>query len=193
MDRKELRILQILEEIDRDQIPSQRHMAKKLNISLGLVNSFVKRLATKGYFKITNIPRNRVKYIITPKGAAEKTRLTYEYIQTSYRFYQDARRKLRKLFQNLMLQGTRRIVFVGAGDFTEIAYISLQDTTIELVEIVDKAKAGQKFLNRIICDPDRLGALSFDKIFITDLESREKIYEQILEQGLSKDMIVSLE
>ncbi len=94
MDNQDLRTLKILEEIEKDKDPSQRYLAGKLNISLGLVNSFIKRLAQKGLFKIKNIPKNRVKYILTPKGAAEKTRLTYQYIQYSFQFYKSARQKL---------------------------------------------------------------------------------------------------
>jgi len=66
MDQQELRTLQLLEEIESNRSPSQRDLATHLNISLGLVNAFMKRLAKKGYFKITNIPRNRVRYILTP-------------------------------------------------------------------------------------------------------------------------------
>ena len=72
MDQQDIRTLKILEEIEEDQSPSQRAIARKLNISLGLANSFITRLVNKGYFKITNIPANRVKYILTPKGTAEK-------------------------------------------------------------------------------------------------------------------------
>ena len=77
MHVKDIRTLSILEEIDQKKSPCQRYLAKKLNISLGLVNSFLKRLAQKGYFKITTIPKNRLKYILTTKGAVEKARLTY--------------------------------------------------------------------------------------------------------------------
>ncbi len=111
MDNNDLRILKILEEIENDHPPTQRDLAKKMNISLGLVNSFIKRLTQKGYFKIKNISKNRFRYILTPKGAAEKTRLTYEYIQSSLKFYKDARIKLRKLFGDFMTQKVQRIVF----------------------------------------------------------------------------------
>jgi len=84
MDHKDIRTLKLLEEIEENHVQSQRELAKKLNISLGLVNSFIKRLAHKGFFKITTIPKNRVKYILTPEGAVEKTRLAYKYIQHSY-------------------------------------------------------------------------------------------------------------
>ena len=87
MNHHDIHALRILEEIEKDNSQSQRELARKLDISLGLVNSFVKRLAQKGYFKITTIPKNRAKYILTPKGFAEKTRLTYEFIQYSFHFY----------------------------------------------------------------------------------------------------------
>jgi DNA-binding MarR family transcriptional regulator len=73
MDIKEIRTLKILQEFDAKDPPSQRYLSNKLNISLGLVNAFIKRLTQKGYFKLTTIPRNRVKYILTPKGVLEKS------------------------------------------------------------------------------------------------------------------------
>ena len=62
MDPKDLRTLKILEKIDNDVVPSQRDLARDLNISLGLVNSFIKRLVKKGYFKARHIPKNRMRY-----------------------------------------------------------------------------------------------------------------------------------
>ena len=54
MDQDELRTLKLLEAVDASQPPTQRELARDLNISLGLVNAFIKRLAKKGYFKITH-------------------------------------------------------------------------------------------------------------------------------------------
>ena len=193
MDRKDIRTLKILEEIDNDHTPSQRDLSKKLNISLGLVNSFVKRLTNKGYFKINNIPKNRVKYILTTKGAAEKTRLTYQYIQHSFEFYRNAREKLHKLFKYLMAQGVRRVVFYGTGDFAEIAFISLQETSIQMLAIVDDNNMGEKFLGGVVKDPDVLYSLSFDRILITSMISKDKVLEKVLEQGIPQSKVVVLE
>ena len=57
MDHKDIRTLRILEEIAKGHAPSQRDLANELNISLGLVNSFIKRLTNEGYFKIVNIKK----------------------------------------------------------------------------------------------------------------------------------------
>ncbi|MBT8365400.1 MAG: winged helix-turn-helix transcriptional regulator, partial [Deltaproteobacteria bacterium] len=105
MDPKDIRTLKILERVNDRKSTSQRDLAGELNISLGLVNSFIKRLVKKGYLKIATIPKKRIKYILTPRGAAEKTRLTYEYIQHSYSFYKEARQKLRDLFDEMEKQG----------------------------------------------------------------------------------------
>jgi len=193
MDRKDIRTLKILEEIENDHTPSQRDLSKKLNISLGLVNSFVKRLTNKGYFKINNIPKNRVKYILTPKGAAEKTRLTYQYIQYSFEFYRNAREKLHKLFKHLMAQGVRRVVFYGTGDFAEIAFISLQETSIQMVAIVDDNNIGEKFLGSVVKNPDNLYSLFFDRVLITSMISKDKVLEKVLEQGIPRSKLIMLE
>ena len=192
MDPKDIRTLKILEKVEDERPPSQRDMAKDLNVSLGLVNSFIKRLAKKGYFKITTIPKNRIKYILTPKGAAEKTRLTYLYIQHSYKFYKDARQKLRDLFSDFESQGVKRIVFYGASDLAEVAYLSLQETVIELVAIVDDLKQGKKFMGYSIENPSQLESKQFDKILITAINSRELLIEKLSNKMILLDKIVQI-
>jgi DNA-binding MarR family transcriptional regulator len=192
MDPKDIRTLKILEKVDNDVVPSQRDLARDLNISLGLVNSFIKRLVKKGYFKARQIPKNRMRYYLTPQGASEKTRLTYEYIQHSYNFYKEARQKLRDLYSGLEKQGVSRIVFYGAGDLAEIAYLSLQETNIELVAVFDDEKNGNRFMRYTVGHPDRMVSLTFDKILITSLNSKEYIYQKIADLGLSSESVVQI-
>lgn len=193
MDTQEIRTLKILEEIDKQEGPSQRYLAGRLNVSLGLINSFIKRLAQKGYFKITTIPRNRIKYILTPKGAAEKTRLTYLYIQHSLEFYKTARQKLRRMFQDFTDQGISKIVFYGATDLAEIAYISLQETAIELIGVVDDQKSGEKLIWGEVKNPGSLSSMTFDIILITMPGEEEAVREKLLSEGIEKERISILE
>jgi len=192
MDHRDIRTLKLLEEIEKNHSPSQRQLSRQLNISLGLVNSFVKRLAQKGYFKITNIPKNRVKYILTPKGAAEKTRLTYAYIKYSFEFYKNSRQKIRELFGELSNQGVRNIIFYGASDLAEIAYLSLQETPIHLMAVIDEIKIGKTFLRRRILAPQTLMSLDFDKILITAIDPVDEIKEKIIAMGFEEDRIAVL-
>jgi DNA-binding MarR family transcriptional regulator len=192
MDPKDIRTLKILEKVENDMVPSQRDLARELNVSLGLVNSFIKRLVKKGYFKAKHIPANRIRYFLTPKGASEKTRLTYEYIQHSYNFYKDARQKLRDLYAELERQEVAYLVFYGASDLAEIAHISLQETNIKLVAVVDDEKKGKRFMRFIVEHPDRLTSLSFDRILITSINSTELILQKITARGISAGSAVQI-
>ncbi|MBU1055031.1 MAG: winged helix-turn-helix transcriptional regulator [Proteobacteria bacterium] len=190
MRTPDIHTLKILEEINKEELLSQRDIAKNLNVSLGLVNSFLKRLARKGYFKIVNIPKNRVIYILTSKGAAEKTRLTYQYIEYSYRFYKDARKKLKNLLAALAEQNIKRIAFYGATDFAEIAYLSLQETSIKLIAIFDEDKKGKDFFGLTIESMYRINDFIYDKLLYTDEKPVELFFQEIKINNISKDKIV---
>lgn len=193
MNLHDLRTLHLLEEIDNGQLPSQRYLARKLNVSLGLTNAFIKRLAQKGYCKITTIPKNRLKYILTPKGVAEKTRLSYEYFHYSFKFYKRVRRDIHALYQKLVAKDVRRIAFYGADEAAEIAYLSLQETPIELVAVVDNNTTRKGFFRFVVVEPSKLLALSFDSILITKVEGKERALIKLLELGIPRRKIFLLE
>ena len=193
MDPQDLRSLQVLEEIGSNHSSTQRGLATKLNISLGLVNSFIKRLAKKGYVKITTVPRNRLKYILTPKGFAEKSRLTYEFIHYSLHFYKRALGNLLDLLSELEAKGVEKVVFYGAGDLAEIALISLKATKMELMGVVDDARKGQKFLDFTIKSMEELGTLEFDKIIILTLEPKGDLHDELRQNEVPREKIVALD
>jgi len=193
MEQQDLRTLKILEEIEKNQSSSQRELARKLNISLGLVNSFVKRLAQKGYLKVTTIPKNRIKYILTPKGFAEKTKLTCDYIQFSYRFYKDTRIRLRNLFQEFMDSNVQRVIFFGIGDLAEIAYLSLQETSLTLVAVIDNQAVGKQLFGMYINKSDSISTIVYDKILITTATSNETVLEELIQKGVLNDKIVVIQ
>jgi DNA-binding MarR family transcriptional regulator len=193
MNRQEKRTLRILEAIETDPLPSQREMARQLNVSLGLVNAFIKRLTHKGYFKITTIPKNRLRYVLTPKGAAEKTRLTFLYIQHSLEYYRNARTLLRNLFHTLGGKGIGRVVFCGVSELTEIAYLSLKETSIRLVAVVDESPSKGHYLWGEVKPIEAVCNDGFDRILVTALEHRDMRIEQLLRLGVPRERIVTPE
>ncbi len=192
MDTQDIRTLKILEEIESGQAPSQRDLAGTLNISLGLVNAFIKRLTQKGFFKVTTIPKNRVKYILTPKGAAEKARLTYEYVQYSFQFYKRARENIGQVLALFSDQGVGAIIFCGAGELAEIGYVSLQETSIQLEGVLDDHWPKNRFLGVKVRPFKEASLLKGDKYLVTVPESAETIEKALLDSGISTDLICVL-
>ncbi|RLB93023.1 MAG: hypothetical protein DRH43_06550 [Deltaproteobacteria bacterium] len=193
MDHRDIYALRLLEEIEKDASYTQRKLASELNISLGLVNSFIKRLARKGYLKITTVPKNRLRYMLTPTGLAEKSRLTYEFIQYSFNFYKTARKKLKVLFRAMEEEGVRNVVLYGAEDLSEIAYISLQETALKMIAIVDDGRSGEKFLGQTIRDTSVLNSLNYDRIIVTSTDSKKYISEKIARLNVPETKLLWVE
>lgn len=189
MDQNELKTLRLLEVLEQHETKSQRDLSMTLNMSLGLVNAFLKRLYNKGYFKIKNLPRNRVKYILTPKGVAEKSRLTYRYIMLSISFYRDTRKKLESIFKDLDKSKIRRIVFFGVSELAEIAYIVIQEFDFELVGVVDNENAGKKFMRECISDDILLKENQYDALIVTKLKPDSFEIDNIIKCGVPKEKI----
>ena len=59
------RTLQLLELIHRDGMLTQRELARKLNIALGLVNLSLKRLMHRELIKVRRLSARRVCYLLT--------------------------------------------------------------------------------------------------------------------------------
>ena len=114
--------LELLDAIAERSDVSQRHFAAKLGIALGLTNSYLKRCAKKGLVKIKEVPANRYLYYLTPKGFAEKSRLTARFLSTSLRFYHQSAESCSELFGVCESNDWRRVILCGASDLAEIAY-----------------------------------------------------------------------
>ena len=191
MDTQDIRTLKILQEFNEQNSPSQRYLAKKLNLSLGLVNAFLKRLAQKGYFKITTIPKNRARYILTPQGAVEKARLTYEYVRYSLNYYRSAKDNLQLLFNDLESQGIQDIAFYGASDLAEIAYITLQGTSLRLKGIMTDQPQKKKFMGMKTISIKNISTIPYDKILITAMDDIKACKKRLTRYGVHPDKIVT--
>lgn len=192
MDNQDIHTLRIMGEIERDGNPSQRELSRSLNISLGLVNTFLKRLVSKGYFKVKTMPRNRVKYFLTPEGLARKSRLTVEYLHYSSRFYKDIKRLLIGKFKEMEENRIASILFFGAGEVAELAYLYLQLTDIHLVGIVDERKKGNVFFEFEAEGLERLDREDWDAILLTRLDDTDRDIESLIEKGVDSSKIVTL-
>ena len=183
------RSLQILDELSHNDSLTQRDLSSRLGIALGLVNSYIKNLIAKGYITVKTIPPKRYAYYLTPKGFAEKTRLTYDLLHDYTRIYREARTNLKKLFQELRSKGCRRIAFAGADEVAEIAYLSLQEAGLELVAIVDDDAAGRNFFGTPIRKVEALRDLGYDIVLVSSYLKRNEMYRQLLDLGVDRNLI----
>ena len=192
MNKEDIHILRLMGEINRDGSPTQRELSRRLNLSLGLINTFIKRLVKKGYFKVRTMPKNRVKYFLTPKGLAKKSRLTVEYLRYSVNFYKEIKGLLLNKFKEIEGNNLNTILFFGAGEIAELAYLYLQLTGIQLAGIVDEKQNGDIFFEHRVDGIDRLCQHNWDIILLTRLETIDEDIRFLIENGVNPDRIATL-
>jgi len=131
--------LQILSHIEENPDTTQADLATQLDVAVGSVNWYIKRLVNKGYIKVTQMQRRRLRYLLTPKGIAEKTRLTKEFMQASLRWYRVTRQDSKKYLDEIKEAGYNTVCIQGDGDLAEIVYLTCLEAGIEVKEEIDPA------------------------------------------------------
>src|SRR4051812_20013473 len=168
MDIEAHRDLKLLEEVALNSRITQRSLATKLGIALGLTNIYLKRLVRKGYIKCVNVQSNRISYLITPRGIAEKARLTYEFMDYSLHLYGEVRQHLRTVLQECAA-ADRRVAIYGRGEAAELAYLSLKEFGLEPVAIFD-LQPGPEFLGMRVRGIRDHVEVSYDLMIVATLE-----------------------
>ncbi len=188
------RDLEILQAIAENERLTQRHLASELGVAVSLANLYLRRLAFKGYIRVSHVKPNRLRYLLTPKGVAEKSRLTYLYMCRTFERYREARQSLRQALRSVSEDGQRRVAFYGTGEAAEVAYLCLQDSGVDLGAVFETVGGGQ-FLGRPVHGLEELVPKDFDRIVVTTfgpLEITEERVEELLGRGASRDQIVTL-
>ena len=192
VDVEDRRNLQALEAIAEDAQITQRNLANKLGIALGLTNIYLKRLVRKGYVKCVNVQSNRLRYLLTPTGIAEKTRLTYEFMEYSLFLYGQVRQHLRIVLRSSAIHENRkRIAIHGTGEAAELAYLSVVELGLELVAVFDGPDAGP-FLGHPVRPIEEHRSVFFDLLIVATLERTEQVVSRLVELGIERDRLVTL-
>jgi DNA-binding MarR family transcriptional regulator len=191
MDVQGQRDLLVLSEVERNANLTQRSLSLRLGVALGLTNLYLKRLARKGYIKITTIPRNRIQYLLTPQGFAEKTRLTYQYMDFSLSYYRDMRTRLKDMLTPSDGVSGKRFVIYGTSELAELAYLSLRELNVDCVGFVD-GKPRESFLSYPVVLPQDIVRWEFDKVLIADLEQAAACEARLIQCGVPPEKVLRL-
>jgi DNA-binding MarR family transcriptional regulator len=177
-DREHTITLSILEAIDERSDLTQRGLAQRTGVALGLANSYLKRCARKGFVKVQQAPANRYLYYLTPRGFAEKSRLTAEYLRYSLRFYSKACDSCDEVMEQLVAANVEVIGSRGASELGEIAMLRARACGLEVGAVVDSACAGSSLGGHTVV-AEIPKASSIEAWLVTDLRSPQSAYDEL--------------
>jgi DNA-binding MarR family transcriptional regulator len=166
-------VLGLLEYVGRGGEQSQRRLASELGVALGLANAYLRRCVKKGLVKVRQVPARRYAYYLTPRGFAEKSRLTFEYMSHSFALFRRAKADCAAALESARARGFVRIALLGASDIAEIAAICALDSGFVIAAVVDADVTAERFAGApVVRDLDALLGVSApppDAVLVTDM------------------------
>ena len=178
----DVRELEILEKIENNGHLTQRDLSKEVGIALGLVNHLLRKMVKKGWIKIKNIDAKRIRYLITPEGAREKSSLLYKRVEGTIHFYLEAKRVIKDKVIHLKNEGIKEVSIYGINHISEVLFIVLKELELELAYVVDDNREGEVWFGYTIVNMDEflqshanvLILASFDKKEIDNFYKEQK-------------------
>lgn len=134
---QEMRELNLLQELEKNPVISQRELSHKFGIALGVTNACLKRMARRGWIRVLGLNHRQLGYYLTPTGFAEKAKLSLHMLSWTVQHYAALKNIMGMKFLEMKNIGIERVVFYGVSEEMEVAYITLHGVNLKLVGIVE--------------------------------------------------------
>jgi len=182
---QELRELNLLQELEKNPVCSQRELSNKFGFALGVINACLKKMIQRGWIQVKDIDHRRIGYFLTPIGQAEKAKLNHHLISWSVQHYSVLRDVIAQQLQEMEAHGVKRVAFYGVSHEMEVAYLLIQGATMTLAGIVEDPERmpermnDTKILGLQLKDVNQIASLQPDAVFVTSLTEQEERIEKV--------------
>lgn len=182
MERNDIYRYEILSQLEETPAVTNRIMTAKLGCSVKLTHELLSELIDRGCVHVRKLNSRRWDYLLTPSGIAEKARLTMEFLDFTFVFYREARKRSSRLCRDLAESGRRKVAFLGAGQLAEIAYLGVKEWGLELEGVYDSC--GGLFLGMEVKPFARLPASKGETLVICLYDKRRPMAAGYLPEGV---------
>ena len=145
-------------------------------------------MVSKGYLRLVRLKGSRIKYLLTPKGIKEKTRLTYSYLRNSIKLYRDSCNRIISVFEDLKEEGCKKILLIGISELTEVAVFIAKDMDFEIVGILEENYENNFFMDIEVFRFNQLSEIDFDKIIAAKFD--EGFFKDILDKEIRENLLM---
>ena len=182
-------ILHILSDISNGIFQSQRKISKQLGISAGLANSYVKRCLKKGWIKFQSVPKKRYIYYLTPKGFIEKSKLTAEYLSSSFSLYRNMRKDCLKILTKCKKKN-KKILLYSASELSEVFILTAKEINLEFYGIVIPNSNLKNFFGIKVFPKVAKNSVEIETIILCDIQSSYDTFLKLKKFFSKKEIIV---
>ncbi len=189
ISEKEIEILNFIVE---DKPVSQRKISNNLGLSLGLVNLFLKKLASKGLIKIKKTTNQKsLKYILTSKGFSERLNYNLYFLKKNIKYFSNAKETIISILSKLTDTNVKKIYICGVDDWAELIYLAVCNFELQLKGFVDFDNSGikTKFGVDVLTINDVIDDIDADIVFLANYEFKNKLHQIFPDNGKKLNIV----
>ena len=112
MTPEEIRTLTLFNTVESRPEINQRQLARELDVSLGLTNTYFQRVLKKGWIRAQQVKPRRWFYFLTPKGALEKSRLSLFYLHRTLNSFRELKARAMNICASCLKKGCAGFICV---------------------------------------------------------------------------------
>src|SRR5574337_415187 len=108
-NQEEITQYNILQSIENEEQISQRQLSLQLGINVASINFALKKLTKRGLVKMLGVNPRKIRYILTPKGIAERTQIAYKFFDRNFHFYKAVRKDVENKMDSIPFYGKNSV------------------------------------------------------------------------------------
>lgn len=155
---------------------SQRTLAKKADISLGMMNAILGRFVERGWIMLTNVNARKLCYAVTPAGIAELAERSRSFVKRTFSVANKYNEVLYNLIKEAKDSGKNKVVLYGKSYIEFLIAYVCKELDMEFVKVnVDLPAeqnayciAGEMEDNEVLTQLCKSGCVNVVEIIVED-------------------------
>lgn len=160
---QDLATLQVISEtLKEDPQASQRTLAKKANVSLGMMNAILGRFVERGWIMLTNVNGRKLAYSVTPDGLTELANRGKKFALRTFKLANVYSETFCKKFTEAKSSGKTKVVLYGDSYIKFIIKYACDEVGVEF----EQKETSANVLTNEVCLAGELNVDDVQKLLI---------------------------
>ncbi len=169
--------LNILQQLAADSHLTQADLARRCNLSVAMVNNYIKELSTLGLLQYQRVTSKSVSYPLTSFGETRLEKMRQEIIVEMVELFADLESRLLDLILGQASGTVNRVVLFGSGRLAELVLHALESASVKVIGVCadDPLLVGSEWCGRHVQNPSQINYMAPDAVVIAETARTEEI------------------
>jgi predicted transcriptional regulator len=171
----------ILHQIASDTFITQAELARRCDLSVAMVNNYMKELCDGGLLEYHRKSCKSVSYHLTAAGKERVEIIRCDLLREMAHLFEGGKKMLWDRIMRQAPASLCRVVLFGQGNLAELVFHALESAGVQVVGVCDDdpSQIGKEWCGREISSPSQIRYMAPDAVVIAVLARFQEIYDSL--------------